>query len=189
MVQCDVSPGDVEKLDRYQAREPAAVAACYDQSTAATFKGRWHELRRKLEVLCVQGVVGFALGIGWSVVWLIILIVVIARGLVTELTPFWFTLALILLVGLGHRNLWRLTKNFWLCAPMSCGACGPAINEANPLRQLLMHFTPQELSSQPLPTKDSTTTVTRCSTSCKGFSKRSAIAASSCWSIASTSRT
>jgi hypothetical protein len=29
-------------------------------------------------------------------------------------------------------------------------------HEANPLRQLLMHFTPQELSSQPLPTKDST---------------------------------
>ena len=35
-------------LDRHQARDLLLLAACYDQSTAETPKGRWHRLRRKL---------------------------------------------------------------------------------------------------------------------------------------------
>jgi hypothetical protein len=155
MVQCDVSPADVEKLDRYQARDLLLLAACYDQSTAATFKGRWHELRRKLKFWPYMAWWDLALGIGWSVLWLVILIVVISRGLVTELTPFWFTLALVLLIGPWVPYLWRLTKTFFLARKV-LRRIRTGNHEANPLRQLLMHFTPQELSSQPLPTKDST---------------------------------
>ena len=35
-------------LDRHQARDLLLLAACYDQSTAETIKGRWHRLRRRL---------------------------------------------------------------------------------------------------------------------------------------------
>ena len=41
-------PTDVRALDRHQARDLLMLAACYDQSSAETTKGRWRRLRRKL---------------------------------------------------------------------------------------------------------------------------------------------
>src|SRR5690349_5950073 len=43
-VICDIEAKDIDKLDRNQARDLLLLAACYDQSTADTFKGRWHKL-------------------------------------------------------------------------------------------------------------------------------------------------
>ena len=44
----DAGPIDARELDRHQARDLLLLAACYDQSSAETPKGRWHRLRRKL---------------------------------------------------------------------------------------------------------------------------------------------
>jgi len=155
MVQGDVAPADIEKLDRYQARDLLLLAACYDQSTAATFKGRWHELRRKLKFWPIMAWWDLALGIAWSVLWLVLLIVILVNGYITSFTPFWVVLALVGLAAGWVPYLWRLLKTFWLARSV-LRRIRTGNHEANPLRQLLMHFTPQELSSQPLPTKDST---------------------------------
>ncbi len=39
---------ELKSLDRHQARDLLLLAACYDQSTSETKRGRWHRLRRKL---------------------------------------------------------------------------------------------------------------------------------------------
>lgn len=44
----ELNPTDIRVLDRHQARDLLLLAACYDQSTAETKKGRWNRLRRKL---------------------------------------------------------------------------------------------------------------------------------------------
>ena len=41
----DAGPISVKPLDRHQARDLLLLAACYDQSSAETTKGRWHRLR------------------------------------------------------------------------------------------------------------------------------------------------
>ena len=45
-------------LDRHQSRDLLLLAACYDQSTAETAKGRWHRLRRTLRFCQLAGVLG-----------------------------------------------------------------------------------------------------------------------------------
>ena len=51
-------------LDRHQARDLLLLAACYDQSSAETTKGRWHRLRRKLRLSHLAGRSGiWALGV------------------------------------------------------------------------------------------------------------------------------
>ena len=59
----------------------------------------------------------------------------------------------------------------------------------HPLRQVLMHFTAGEITGQPLPTKQRTDDRFELLAKFQGILERSASAASSCWSIASTSRT
>src|SRR4029079_16517556 len=51
--------------------------------------------------------------------------------------------------------LWRAWKNFWLARGI-LGRMRVGIRETNPLRQVLMQFSPAELSGQPLPDKYST---------------------------------
>jgi hypothetical protein len=47
-VHCQIEPAAIDQLDRHQARDLLLLAACYDQSTGETFKGRWNRLRRRL---------------------------------------------------------------------------------------------------------------------------------------------
>src|SRR5690606_23003832 len=44
----DIGPIETQLLDRRQARDLLLLAAFYDQSSAETFRQRWHRLRRKL---------------------------------------------------------------------------------------------------------------------------------------------
>jgi hypothetical protein len=155
MVQGEIAPGDVEKLDRYQSRDLLLLAACYDQSTAGTFKGRWHALRRKLKFHTYLAWWDLALGIGWSLLWLVVLISLLANSYITTLTPFWSIAALLALAAGWVPYLWRLSRTYFL-ARRVLRRMRTGNHEANPLRQLLMQFTPQELTSQPLPSKDST---------------------------------
>jgi hypothetical protein len=155
MVQCDVSPSDVEKLDRYQARDLLLLAAVYDQSTAATFKGRWHELRRKLKFWPIMAWWDLALGVAWTIGFVVVMSMLFAYGNLPTLTVPWTLLFLGIFAAGWIPYLWRLNKNFFLARKV-LRRVRTGNHEANPLRQLLMHFTSQELSSQPLPTKDST---------------------------------
>src|SRR5262249_22618401 len=45
----DVGPLELPLLDRNQVRDLLLLAAFYDQSSAETFRSRWHRLRKKLK--------------------------------------------------------------------------------------------------------------------------------------------
>jgi hypothetical protein len=152
-VVCQLESAHVDRLDRHQARDLLLLAACYDQSTAETFKGRWHRLRRRLKYQTWQSHWQLALGWAWLVAWLILFLVLWSNGHANSIWPLWLFTFVPFLGFLPW--LWKAWKNFWLTrgilARMRVG-----IRETNPLRQVLMHFSPAELSGQPLPNKDST---------------------------------
>jgi hypothetical protein len=152
-VVCEIEAKDIDNLDRHQARDLLLLAACYDQSTAETFKGRWHRLRRRLKFQTWQS--QWQLAVGWTVTAVILLVVLIvwANGGQAWLPPWW--VYPILLVAGWTPWLLHLWKNFWLARSL-LKRMRVGIHEANPLRQVLMHFLPAELSGQPLPNKDST---------------------------------
>lgn len=145
---------DIHRLDRHQARDLLLLAACYDQSTAATTEGRWKQLRRKLRFRT------------WRTRWRL------ALGLVA-------TIAVPLLFLYLQKNdylktdwlarpwPWLLVVAAWLpwlarCWKRVWQARGVARNvrvgrrEVWPLRKVLMHFSAADLSGQPLPNKSRT---------------------------------
>jgi hypothetical protein len=152
-VLCDFAPSDIDGLDRNQARDLLLLAACYDQSTADTFKGRWHRLRRRLKYSTWQSY--WQLAVGWSATALILLVVLLvwANGGQAWLPP-WWVYPILLAIGWGPW-LVQVWKNFWLARGV-LRRMRVGIHETNPLRQVLMQFLPAELSGQPLPNKDST---------------------------------
>ncbi|HZN34732.1 MAG TPA: hypothetical protein VFB80_12980 [Pirellulaceae bacterium] len=129
-VVCQISASDVDSLDQNQARDLLILAACYDQSTAETFKGRWHRLRRRLRFQSWKSYWQLALGWGLTALLVLLVLIIVAYG----------------------GQAWR---NFWLARGV-LGRMRVGIRETNPLRQVLMQFLPAELSGQPLPNKDST---------------------------------
>ena len=151
-VHCELEPSAVDKLDRHQARDLLLLAACYDQSTSETFKGRWHHLRKRLKFNTWMTYWQLALGIAWTVLVLTLILVLVVNGAQAWLPP-WWAYPIILLVGWGPW-LWRVWKSFWLARSI-LHRMRVGIRETNPLRQVLMQFTPAELSGQPLPNKDS----------------------------------
>jgi hypothetical protein len=152
-VVCEIDQRDVDKLDRHQSRDLLLLAACYDQSTAETFKGRWHRLRRRLKFSTWQNY--WQLAVGWSATALILLIVLLVwyQGGQAWLPPWW--VYAILVAAAWTPWLLKVWKNFWLARGV-LRRMRVGIHETNPLRQVLMQFLPAELSGQPLPNKDST---------------------------------
>jgi hypothetical protein len=152
-VLCQIDQADVDQLDRHQARDLLLLAACYDQSTGETFKGRWHRLRRRLKFATWQS--HWQLALGWAISALILLVVIIVwwNGGQAWLPPWW--VYPILLAAAWAPWLVKAWKNFWLARGI-LRRMRVGIHETNPLRQVLMQFQPAELSGQPLPNKDST---------------------------------
>src|SRR5262245_31748831 len=138
-VHCEIDAGDSDKLDRHQARDLLLLAACYDQSTSETFKGRWHRLRRKLKYNTVLSFWPLALGWAWLALFCILLICMYSGGMQAWIPPWWATIPLGL-AGFGPW-LWRLWKNFWLARGI-LRRMRVGNRETNPLRQVLSQFTP-----------------------------------------------
>jgi hypothetical protein len=152
-VVCELGPNDADSLDRHQARDLLLLAACYDQSTAETFKGRWHKLRRKLKFQTWRAHWQLSLGWTWLIAWVLLILVLWANGYGNYIWPLWL-FVLLPLVGFVPW-LWKAWKSFWLARSV-LNRMRVGIRETNALRQVLMHFAPAELSGQPLPNKDST---------------------------------
>jgi hypothetical protein len=152
-VVCDISTNDVDELDRHQARDLLVLAACYDQSTAETFKGRWHRLRRRLKFQTWKSYWQLALGWGLTALLVLLVLIIVSYGGQNWLPPWWVYPILLLAAWFPWlRHAW---KNFWLARGV-LSRMRVGIRETNPLRQVLMQFQPAELSGQPLPNKDST---------------------------------
>ncbi|MDX1946660.1 MAG: hypothetical protein SFU86_14765 [Pirellulaceae bacterium] len=152
-IVCQLEAKNIDELDRHQARDLLLLAACYDQSTAETFKGRWHRLRKRLKFQTWQSQWQLAAGIGITALIVLIVLLVVLNGGQAWLPPWWvypFLLAAAWTPWL--RQVW---KTFWLARGI-LRRMRVGIRETNPLRQVLMQFTPAELSGQPLPNKDST---------------------------------
>ncbi|HEV3004555.1 MAG TPA: hypothetical protein VGX78_08835, partial [Pirellulales bacterium] len=140
---------DTSRLDRYQTRDLLLLAAIYDQSLAETFRKRWQRLRRRLRFST------------WRTRW------PIALGVVAVLAVFgtiiglqkWDWLAspwpyLFAAAGWIPYAL-RSAKWFWRARGMT-RQLRVVNHEPNPLRQVLMNFSSDELAGQPLPTKERT---------------------------------
>jgi len=145
----DVVPAEIASLDRHQARDLLLLAACFDVSTAETFKGRWHRLRRKLRFRTWRSQWDLALGIGVTAIVIGLMIYLGEWGWVQQPWPY-----LIAAAGWAPR-LWRTWKRFWQARGIARHVrVGKSVTHQ--LRQVLMNFTASELDGQPLPNKQRT---------------------------------
>lgn len=152
-VIADIAPSDIDHLDRNQARDLLLLAACYDQSTAETFTGRWHRLRKRLRFWSPWAYADLAIGVGWSVLVLIVVLVLLASGWADWLKPLWVWL---LVAAAGWVPwLWRWWKSHELASAIVRHVRTTNRDVAS-LRKVLKHFSRAELSGQPLPTKSRT---------------------------------
>ena len=154
-VEGDVAPEAVERLDRHQCRDLLLLAACYDSSTAETFRGRWNRLRRQLRFPVWRSFWDVAVGAVWSTTLAVLIITLIWKDRTSWLKPGWLTLFFAIAAVGWLPRLWRLAR-IWLAARSVCKRSRVTNREAGPLRQSLMRLTAAELSGQPLPSKDST---------------------------------
>lgn len=148
-----IDADDIKSLDRHQARDLLLLAACYDQSTSETIRGRWRRLRRKLNFHIFLAGWDLALGVVWTAAVAGLVTTLIVKQQSDWLWPFWIYL-LLAVVGWLPR-LWKLWKNLWqawsIVRHVRVGN-----HSTNGLCQILMNFTGAEMASQPLPNKDRT---------------------------------
>ncbi|MDZ4821261.1 MAG: hypothetical protein SGJ20_20055 [Planctomycetota bacterium] len=140
-------------LDQHQSRDLLLLAACYDQSSAETAKSRWGRLRRKLRFPVWKSYWDLAVGI---LVTVLVAILAIYMGVQRDywdwlITPWPY---LMVLAGWGPR-LWRAWKWHWQARGV-VHQVRVGNRETRPLRQVLMQFSANQISSQPLPNKQRT---------------------------------
>jgi hypothetical protein len=145
----EVSNDLVRRLDRHQARDLLILAACYDRSSAGTFKGRWHKLRRKLRFWPLKA--HLDLGLGIAAIIALLLAAHYFFGWEWLKTPWSY----VILAAAWAPWLWRAWKRFSQAWAIVRHVRTGNLN-VGPLRQVFMHFTDAEISGQPLPQYDRT---------------------------------
>ncbi len=153
LIDADIDQQAIDNLDRHQARDLLLLAACYDGSTATTFKDRWQALRKRLRFSTLYAKWPLALGIASTVAVLALVIGLSVSGHAKLLTWYWVYLALAA-AGWGPW-CWRWWKAFWrsrrILRQMRLSNRDP-----RSLRQVILQFTTPEIVAQPLPDKEST---------------------------------
>jgi len=145
----DVGPMEIGLLDRHQARDLLLLAACYDRSTAEAPRRRWQRLRRKLRFHAWRALRSAALGF---LVTLSVLGAIIGTREWSWFATPWPYAAIaagwVPWVARAARWLWRASRVARQIRVIK--------REVNPLRQVLMKFTNDQLAGQPLPERDRT---------------------------------
>ncbi len=145
-------PLDLKSLDHHQARDLLLLAACYDRSTADTYQGRWHRLRRKLRFRTWKRRWDAALCL---LVPLVVLIIIFSQGWDAGLqalnTPWPYLAA----AGACLPRTFRMAKSY-LKARGIARHLRTIPTQRRALGQLLLHFSASEFEGQPLPNKDRT---------------------------------
>jgi len=152
-VVCKVEQNKIDQLDRHQARDLLVLTACYDQGTGENFKDRWHRLRKRLKFNTYTSYWQLVAGWTWMIAAVVLIAVIFFNGGKDWLPPWWVCLPLALVGWVPW--LAKAWKNFWLARGI-LSRMRVGIRHTNDLRKVFMQFTPAELSSQPLPNKDST---------------------------------
>jgi hypothetical protein len=140
---------DVSRLTRHQARDLLLLAACYDQSSAEPYRRRWHQLRRALRFRT------------WRTWWAVLIgaaTTAAVVGLIVGL-PRWDWLTTIwpyVAVAVGWLPwLGRFLSRQWTARRIVRNV--RVVNrDAGLLRKVLLNLTKDELSGQPLPSKQRT---------------------------------
>jgi hypothetical protein len=145
----DVGPLELPLLDRNQVRDLLLLAACYDQSSAETFRSRWHRLRKKLRFRIWRTRWHLALGI---------VSVLTVFGLIAGLQKWdWLASPWPYLFAAAGWVPWLARNARWHFRARGITRQLRVVNhEANPLRQVLTCFTVDQIAGQPLPNKDRT---------------------------------
>ena len=145
----EITSSQVHLLDRHQARDLMLLAAYYDQSTAETFKGRWHRLRRRLKFRTWRSYLAPMLGA---------IVTLTAAGLMIYLERWnWLErpwIYLIVLVGWLPwlaRSWQRLWQARFVARNVRVGK-----HSVSQLRQVLMRFAASDISGQPAPDRQRT---------------------------------
>jgi len=153
LIDAEIDPNAVDRLGRHQARDLLLLAACYDSSTATTFKDRWQTLRKRLRFSTLRAKWPLALGIGGSVLIVGLMIFLAASGRAGWLSPLW--LYLLAIAGTWCPWCWRWWKCFWRSRRI-LRQMRVVNRDGRSLRQVMLQFTPPEIVDQPLPDKEST---------------------------------
>jgi len=148
-----ISAEQFDRLDRYQARDLLLLAASYDQSTAETFTGRWHRLRRRLKYRTLLTQWDLGLGIAGTVAIVALMISLAINSQWLWLGRLW--IYAIMLAAVWAPWLVRFSKCILLARGM-VKHVRIGNHQTNPLRRVLMQFSPNSLAGQPLPNKDRT---------------------------------
>ena len=160
-VPCHFDPAQVDSLSRHQARDLLLLAACYDQSTAETFGGRWHRLRKRLKFSIWKSYASLALGIAVSVPSIFMLFYILFMQWDPEkrfgptLQAFAFGGLMAVIVAAWLPWLWKFWNQFRTSRAI-LRHVRVGNHEPGPLRRILMRFRASELAGQPLPNKEST---------------------------------
>jgi hypothetical protein len=140
----ELAPADLRALDRHQARDLLMLAACYDQSTAETSRGRWRRLRRKLRYRAWPAQWDWGLG---AIVTIATVALVAYLGQWEWLqTPWPYAV-----IAAGWVPwLARFVRRFWQASAVARNVrVGKHVT--NQLRKILMNFRAVDISGQPLP--------------------------------------
>jgi len=150
----EIDDRKVDDLDHHQARDLLILAASYDQSTAETYTGRWHRLRRRLKFLSWKAYWSSALGIVGSAL-VVVLAILLTINTDTSWIPYLMWLYIVLIAGAWGPWLWKFVKN-WSRARSVVKHVRVGNHETSQVRKVLMHFAEGEIAGQPLPDKDRT---------------------------------
>ena len=144
----------VNELDHHQARDLLVLAASYDQSTAETYTGRWHRLRKRLKFFSLSAYWELIAGSVGSLL-VLVLGILLTMYTSTDWIPYLVWLYLALLLGVWSPWVWKFMKNFFRARGV-VKHVRVGNHETMQVRKVLMHFAERELAGQPLPNKDRT---------------------------------
>ncbi len=151
-----IAPEDVKKLDQHQSRDLLLLAACYDQSTAETYRGRWQRLRKQLRFWNFAAYWQLALAYGVTLVAAIVMLMLLFNGQWEWLKSKWTYIMLFTALGVSWApRVWQWCKSL-IKARSIVKHLRVGNRETSSLRKVLMSFTDNQLAGQPLPAKDRT---------------------------------
>jgi len=153
-VDATIEPEAIDRLDRHQSRDLLLLAACYDQSVAATFRDRWSTLRKRLRFSTLRSKIPLAIGIGGTLAVAGLALGLALSGRGGSVLSLWF-LFLAAAAGAWVPWLWRWWGCFWQARRIR-RQMRLSNRDARSLRQILLQFTRHEVVAQPLPDADST---------------------------------
>jgi hypothetical protein len=144
-----VAAADRAKLTRHQQRDLLLLAACYDQSSAEPYRQRWHHLRRVLRFRTWRTWWATAVGVAATAV---------VVGLIVGLPRWeWLTTVWPYLAAAAGWLPWlgRFLTRQWTARGI-VRQIRVLNRDTGLLRKVLLNFTRDELSGQPLPNKQRT---------------------------------